>query len=83
MATLTELLIQLVRVDSIWSIVIRALIWLIFVSIFAVGIAKGKQYSTIKSEAGFFVAFLILTGITIYLVFGIIPTVTAPSESKK
>ena len=71
-----EALINLMKVDSIGSIVLRAGIWLVLVSIFAFGASEGHKHSTIKAEAGFFVAFIVLTGITIYLAFGFIPTLT-------
>ncbi len=76
MDQLSATVVNLVSVDSIWSIAIRGLIWLLFVTIFAIGVAKGKSQSRIKAEAGFFLLFIILTAITIYLAFGIVPTLT-------
>lgn len=81
MDTLGRLIVQAVRVDSIWSIVVRAIIWLVFVSIFAVGVSRGKNFVRIKSEAGLFIGFIILTGISIYIAFGIIPTITTTPSS--
>lgn len=71
-----EAFINLFKVDSIGSIIARAIVWLILVSIFAIGAAKGQKHATIKAEAGFFVLFIILTGIAIYVTFGFVPTLT-------
>jgi hypothetical protein len=81
-SNLNEIIINLIKVDSIWSIVIRAVIWLIFVSIFAIGIGRGKKETRIRTEACFFIGFLILSGITLYLIFGIVPTLTNPPAPK-
>jgi hypothetical protein len=79
-SSVNDIIINLIKVDSIWSIVIRAVIWLVLISIFAYGAAKNKSQSRVRAEAGFFLLFIILTGVTLYLVFGIIPTVSsAPS----
>ena len=75
--TFLEAIVGLVAVDSIGSIIARGLIWLALVSIVAIGTAKGYKLSRIKTEAGFFMLFIVLTGIIIYMVFGIIPTVSS------
>ena len=71
-----ETLIEFLKVDSIGSIIARAIIWLTLVTIFAFGASEGHKHSTVKAEAGFFVLFIFLTGAAIYLTFGFIPTVT-------
>jgi len=68
--------IELLKVDSIGSIILRAVFWLILVSIFAYGASEGQRHTTIKAEAGFFLVFIVLTGITIYITFGFVPTLT-------
>lgn len=70
------------QADSVWSVVFRGGVWLILVTIFAYGAAKGKDKTRIKSEAGFFLLFVVLTVIAIYLAFGFVPTVTAIEEPK-
>ncbi len=71
-----ETLLNFLKVDSIGSIIVRAVIWLIIVTIFAFGASEGQKHSTIKAEAGFFLAFIVLTGVTIFFAFGFIPTLT-------
>lgn len=77
----SETLINLVAVDSIGSIIIRGLIWLVLVSIIAVGTAQGKKMSQIRNETGLFLLFIVLTGVSIYFVFGIIPTISSRPQS--
>ena len=74
-----ETIIEFLAVDSIGSIISRAAVWLVLVSIFAFGASQGQKHSTVKAEAGFFLAFIVLTGITIYISFGFIPTLTTPN----
>ena len=76
----SELVVNLVRVDSIWSIAIRVLVWLGLVTIFSLGAAQGKKSRQVKSEAGFFLFFIVMTGVAIYMAFGIIPTLTTVSS---
>ncbi len=76
MNNLAAAIINLVKVDSFGAIVIRAIIWLVLVSIVAYGVAKGKKDTQIRTEAAYFIAFIVISGIAIYLVYGIIPTLT-------
>ena len=81
METLSQFIIENTQADSIGSVVIRGGVWLILVTIFAWGAAKGKEATRIKSEAGFFLLFVALTAAAIYLAFGFIPTVTSIEET--
>lgn len=80
MNVVSQFIIENLQADSIGSIIIRAIIWLILVTILAVGVGKGKSMSRIKSEAGFFLLFIVLTAVAIYFSFGFIPTVTSIEE---
>jgi hypothetical protein len=66
--------IQFFRADSVGSIVIRGLIWLVGVLIFAAGVDSGKKYIQIKADAGWFFLFLFGIGILSYILFGFVPT---------
>ena len=60
--------------DSIGGLVIRAVIWIIAVLIFAIGIDNGRKHTNIKSDVGIFLAFFFRLAILIYLIFGTFPT---------
>lgn len=77
MDSFNRLVIENTQADSVGSIFIRAGIWLILVTILAYGVAKGKSNKRIKSEAGLFIAFLILSAVAIYIAFGFVPTLTS------
>lgn len=76
MEAISTFIIENLQADSIGSIIARGIIWLILVTIFAYGVAKGKSQKRIKSEAGLFIAFLIFSTLAIYFSFGFIPTLT-------
>lgn len=73
---LSTFIVENLQADSIGSVATRAFIWLILVTIIAYGVAKGKSMTQIKSEAGFFLLFIILSAAAIYVAFGFIPTLT-------
>lgn len=62
------------RADSLGSIALRGVIWLVGVLIFAAGVDNGKKYVQIKADAGWFFLFLFGIGILSYILFGFIPT---------
>ena len=74
---LIRFVVENLQADSVGSVIIRAVIWLVLVTIIAWGTAKGKEAARIKSEAGFFLLFIALTALAIYVAFGFIPTVTS------
>jgi len=78
---LSQFILENLQADSVGSIVIRGVIWLILVTIFAYGVGKGKSMTRIKSEAGFFLLFILLTAVAIYFAFGFIPTLTTIDET--
>jgi hypothetical protein len=69
-----EHLFLFTRSDSVGSIAIRGLIWLIAVMIMAAGIDNGKSYVKIKADAGWFFLFMFSAGLMSYFLFGFAPT---------
>lgn len=69
-------LVEVLAVDSIGSVIIRGLVWLIAVIILAYGADENLHQRDIKSHVGFFFFFLFVTGALVYLIFGVIPTLT-------
>jgi hypothetical protein len=81
MESLTETLRPLVQslfaVDSIWSVVLRGAIWfgIAMVIIVSTDVANpDKSLKSLKSNLGFFLVFLILSGVLVYTLFGFTST---------
>lgn len=73
MEIIRELVIKAFAVDSVWSIVLRGLIWFIISIVIIVSMDNpNAEQSSIKLKAnlGFFLMFTILAGGLIYLLFG-------------
>lgn len=73
MEILRELVIKAFAVDSVWSIVLRGLIWLVISIVIIVSMDNpNAEQSSIKLKAnlGFFLMFTMLAGGLIYLLFG-------------
>ena len=69
-----DFLFSIFSVNSVWSVVVRGLIWIGAVLTLAYGADEGHQRIQIKNEAGMFFFFLITTGVLIYVIFGFAPT---------
>lgn len=70
---LRSLMTSLFAVDSIWSVVLRGLVWLIVSVIIIVSLDAPTMKASernLKSNLGFFLFFILLTGGLIYLLFG-------------
>jgi len=77
-ATIRELALSLFAVDSIGSVILRGGIWLgiaLVIIISADSVNPSMSAQKLKSNLGFFLMFLLLTGSLMYLLFGF--TVTA------
>lgn len=64
---------SLVAVDSIWSVLLRGGIWLaiaIIIIISTDAVNPDMSRRRLKSNLGFFLLFLVLSGGLIYLLFG-------------
>lgn len=73
MDTVRELVISLFAVDSIWSVVLRGVVWLAIsvVIIISTDTARVEESSlALKKNLGFLLMFLVLSGGLIYLLFG-------------
>lgn len=70
---LRQLIVSLFAVDSVWSVVLRGILWLA-ISLVIIISTDAPNYATtqrkLKSNLGFFLLFLIVTGGLIYLLFG-------------
>jgi len=70
---LRSILTSLFTVDSIWSVVLRGIVWLIVSVIIIISMdapdLKTSQHN-LKSNLGFFLFFIALTGGLMYLLFG-------------
>lgn len=67
-------------VDSIWSIVLRGVVWLIIALVIIVSSDQADpedSLRSLKANLGFFLMFLVLSGGLLYLLFGFTSTPTA------
>jgi len=68
-----EAVVSLFAVDSIWSVVLRGGLWLgiaLVIIISADSVNPSMSAKKLKSNLGFFLMFLLLSGGLIYLLFG-------------
>lgn len=71
--TIRELVISAFAVDSFGSIVLRGIIWLaiaLVIIISADAADPDKATKNLKSNLGFLLVFMVLTGGLVYLLFG-------------
>lgn len=72
MEIIQDILGSIFRVDSIWSVVIRAVIWFVIAAIIIISVDNpdtDKSMKDLKSNLGFFLMFLILSGGLIFMLF--------------
>lgn len=78
---LREIVIFLFAVDSIGSVFSRGIIWFGIAMAVIVGVDTYDKHhgegANLKASVGLFVAFLVLGGILMYLLFGFAPFVTS------
>lgn len=68
-----NILESMFRLDSIWSVVIRALIWFAVAIVVIVSVDNpnsDKSLKDLKSNLGFLAMFVVLSGGLVYLLFG-------------
>lgn len=73
MLNLEEMLISLFSPESIWSVLFRAAIWVVIALVVIVSTDKpdpDKAFKDLKSNLGFFLMFIILSGGMVFLLFG-------------
>lgn len=74
MDAIRNLVSQAFAVDSIWSIVVRGVIWMVIALIIIASVdGPNSDLSSkkLKANLGFFTMFLLLSGGLIYLLFGV------------
>ena len=75
--TLREIVRSLIAVDSIWSVVLRGAIWFSIALVIIVSTDNPnpeKSLKNLKSNLGFFLLYLVLSGSLLYLLFGFTKT---------
>ncbi len=73
MEILKDILGSMFRVDSIWSVVIRAIVWFVVATVIIISVDNPnseKSLKNLKSNLGFLIMFLVLSGGLVYLLFG-------------
>ena len=74
MDAIKDLITQAFTVDSVWSIVLRGVIWVVIAMIIIISVDNPHSdlsSKKLKANLGFFTMFLLLSGGLIYLLFGI------------
>jgi hypothetical protein len=74
MDAIRDLVIKAFAVDSIWSVVLRGVIWMVIALVIIVSVDSPNaalSSKKLKANLGFFSMFLLLSGGLIYLLFGI------------
>jgi hypothetical protein len=78
METVQEIVRSLFAVDSIWSLVFRAVVWFAIAVVIIVStdvVNPQKSAKNLKSNLGFFLLFLVLSTGLVYFLFGFAGTV--------
>ncbi len=76
MDILQNILGSIFRVDSIWSVVARAVVWFVVATVVIISVDNPnseKSLKDLKSNLGFLAMFLVLSGGLVYLLFGYQP----------
>lgn len=76
MDILQNILGSIFRVDSIWSVVARGVVWFVVATVVIISVDNPnseKSLKNLKSNLGFLAMFLVLSGGLVYLLFGYQP----------
>ncbi len=76
METVREIILSMFTVTSMWSVIGRALLWFGIALIIIVSSDKAdpeKSLKSLKSNLGFLMIFLVLSGGLVFLLFGFTP----------
>lgn len=77
MDILTNLLSKALTVTSIWDVIIRGVVWFIIAIVIIVSVDNSKDGEdagkNLRSNLGFLLMFLVLSGGLVYLLFGYTP----------
>jgi len=74
MEMIRDLVIKAFSVDSIWSVILRGVIWIVIAIIIIISVDSPNadlSSKKLKANLGFFTMFLLLSGGLVYLLFGI------------
>lgn len=74
MDAIKDLIAQAFTVDSVWSVVLRGVIWVVIAMIIIISVDNPNSDLSsrkLKANLGFFTMFLLLAGGLVYLLFGI------------
>lgn len=74
MDAIKDLVVKAFIVDSIWSVVMRGVIWVVIAMIIIISVDNPNadlSSQKLKANLGFFTMFLLLSGGLVYLLFGI------------
>ena len=73
MEFLEQIYLAVFSVNSIWSVVVRGIIWFVIAIVIMVSLDTAnpdKAQAGLKSNLGFLLMFLVLSGVLMYLLFG-------------
>ena len=76
MDILENILTSIFRVDSIWSVVTRGIVWAVVATVVIISVDNPdaeKSLKDLKSNLGFVAMFLVLSGGLVFLLFGYQP----------
>lgn len=71
-----DFITQVTQVDSIWSVIARGILWLVVALVIIVSTDNPdpeEQIKNVKSNLGFLLVFVMLSGGLLYLLFGYVP----------
>lgn len=73
MEVLEQIYLAVFSVNSIWSVVVRGILWFVIAIVIMISLDKAdpdKAQQSLKSNLGFLLMFLVLSGVLMYLLFG-------------
>ena len=79
-AILSQVVSLLFAADSIWSVIIRGVVWLAIALVIIASLDHpdpSKSFKNLKSNLGFLLLFIILSGTLVFLLFGFTPLAIA------
>jgi hypothetical protein len=78
--TVSDIIASLFAIDSIWSVVLRGVVWFVVAIVIIVSVDHANpedSMRSLKSNLGFFLMFLILSGTLVFMLFGYSPSANA------
>ena len=78
--SLNQLVSFLFAADSIWSVVIRGVVWLAIALVIIASLDQpdpASSFKNLKANLGFLLLFIVLSGTLVFLLFGFTPLAAA------